>query len=410
MERLHRRAIRKYQQDGFVSLAQAGSRKIYRDISEIIIERPIEQRLRFSGLIDTNDLHKRSSQTLTYAPASQVCIPQITPSITPSLNKHVGEYRASSLQLFVLEDCIVSDKGVITTAEENIVLESTRSELYRLVDLVKDNTEQLSDWLQFYLNPVEHITRNENKLTEFDLAMPLIPYNGWERNYYHWILEILPQVRAFETYSQVIGEVPLIILPPNPPNFATELLSLTGIQSDQWVKLSSESASIRRVVLPETRYWSGSEYNPTQSELDWLRDRLRANVDTTKSPFSPNIYISRNDADCRDVENEKEVMGVLDKFGFEKYILSEHTAEEQIQMFSNANHVVAPHGAGLVNIMFGDDIETLEFLARSSQRPFFYYLSGLLGHDYEYILCNQENKNYNVNIEKLYNRLHRIER
>lgn len=374
-----------------------------------IMERLIEQRLDSFGLIDTHDLYKRSSQTLTYAPASQVYLPQTNPSITSNLNKQMGEYRASSLQLFVLEDCKVNEKGIMTV-DGDIILESTRSELYRLVNLVKDNIEQPSDWLHFFFNPVEQITRKENRLTRFDSGLPLIPYKDWECNYYHWILEILPQVRALETYSQVTGEEPLIILPPDPPDFATELLRLTGIQSDQWVKLSSESAFIGRAVLPETRYWSGSEYNPTQSSLNWLQNRLQANADTTKSSFSANIYISRNDADCRDVENEEDVIEVLSKFGFEKYLLSEHTVEEQIQMFSNARHVVSPHGAGLVNIIFGDDIEIIEFLARGSQRPFFFLLSDLLGHDYEYILCDQENENYNVDIEDLHDRLHRMKK
>jgi len=400
MNRVFDRAVKKHNEDGFDHLCRTS----WQILHQKTLEKLINKRLNDCEILDNNKLEKISSQTFVYTPAEQVFIPEITTSVTDSQSTRIGEYNLSPLRLFVLEDCRVTDKGIITTSDENIILESTRSEYYRLIDFVKDNTEGYLDWLQFFSTPGKYLSKNKTEPEVFDVALSFIPYKGWT-NYYHWILETLPQIRALETYKQETGYDPLIILPPNSPDFFTESLSLLGVESNQWVELSSRSAYIERLIIPEAWYWSNREYTPSGAVLDWLQKRLRSRVDTKNSPFSPNIYISRSDSDTRHVKNENEVMEVLNQFGFKKYTLSNHTVREQIQMFSNANNIVAPHGAGLVNIIFGENLNVLEFVGKNHQKSHFYCLSGLLGHNYEYMLCEKDSGHYYVDVENLYEKL-----
>jgi len=49
----------------------------------------------------------------------------------------------------------------------------------------------------------------------------------------------------------------------------------------------------------------------------------------------------------RRIINEHEVIEALATFGFVAYALEEMSFSEQVRLFSQAEMVVAPHGAGL---------------------------------------------------------------
>jgi len=64
------------------------------------------------------------------------------------------------------------------------------------------------------------------------------------------------------------------------------------------------------------------------------------------------LYISRNDAVLRRVTNEAEIVAMLDRYGFEPVESGRMLFEEQVRLFASAGIIVAPHGAGLANLMF----------------------------------------------------------
>ena len=65
------------------------------------------------------------------------------------------------------------------------------------------------------------------------------------------------------------------------------------------------------------------------------------------------IYISRKDSPkIRGISNEDELAEALTKIGFQVVALSELSVVQQIFLFTNARFIIAPHGAGLSNIIF----------------------------------------------------------
>lgn len=127
------------------------------------------------------------------------------------------------------------------------------------------------------------------------------------------------------------------------------------------------------------------------------------------------IYISRGDANRRQVSNERELLDVLSEYGFECYELTDLTLEEQIELFYDAEIVVSPHGAGLTNILFSRKLKVLELHSSRYVIPHFYYLSKSLGHDYRYILNRNappnlciNNNAFQVNIEQVKIKVHEM--
>jgi len=71
-----------------------------------------------------------------------------------------------------------------------------------------------------------------------------------------------------------------------------------------------------------------------------------------RTAFGENLYITRESAARRRVTNEDELGSALAARGFTKLRLESLTWVEQVAAFSRAKVIVAPHGAGLANLVF----------------------------------------------------------
>lgn len=102
------------------------------------------------------------------------------------------------------------------------------------------------------------------------------------------------------------------------------------------------------------------------------------------------LYISRRQAPGgRRILNEAHVRQVLEARGFEVCLLETLDIEAQIALFYDAELVVAPHGAGLTNVLFADAIDLVELHPAREIMPHYYFMARALGHRY-HALCAGE--------------------
>ena len=87
--------------------------------------------------------------------------------------------------------------------------------------------------------------------------------------------------------------------------------------------------------------------------VPWLRETLLPLGESASGTSAPRrIYISRRKASSRSVSNDADLLALLDSHGFVEVRLEEHSLAEQIALFRQAEAIVAPHGAGLTNLVF----------------------------------------------------------
>ncbi len=122
-----------------------------------------------------------------------------------------------------------------------------------------------------------------------------------------------------------------------------------------------------------------------------IRDTLLSDLLTDDFGFGDKIYISREKQVLRFVENEAEVVALLEKFGFKKIIAEDFSYDEQLTIFSKAKFLVAPHGAGITNVLFmkkgGAILEMTTPQKPESFNKDFYTLSSMLELKYFYQQC-----------------------
>jgi hypothetical protein len=198
-------------------------------------------------------------------------------------------------------------------------------------------------------------------------------YSGWD-NYYHWLVEHLPKLRAIEFYSEHTGQTPDIIVQNNPPDYIRESLDLMGVSEERIIEWNKPAMRIDTCVVP-------SYPEPSPSNLHWLRDNLAEVVPEKRSGFSKKLYISRSHAPKRKISNESATMDVLDKYKIERVYPERYSLLEQILMFKQSDLIIGPHGAGLTNMVWANDTTVIEIHNRYI-RDHYQILSRNLGHRY----------------------------
>jgi len=225
---------------------------------------------------------------------------------------------------------------------------------------------------------------------------PLIP--RYPDNYYHWMVETVPKVRYLRAFEAEQEPVTLLI-PAEAPPFIDETLNLLGWPESRVVRANHGIYQVSELVVP-----SFPDRRPT--DFNWLREEILQNAPDHIPESGNNVYVSRANGVERRVVNEDEVMDVLSEYGFERYLLEEHSLAENARLFADADVVVGPHGAGLTDIIFAGSATLIELFGKKVKQPY-KLLSEAVGVDYEIMYCTPESTDIVVDVEELNDRVAR---
>lgn len=207
---------------------------------------------------------------------------------------------------------------------------------------------------------------------------------GWQ-NYYHTIVDHAVRYAEFQAAGQIPEEA-FIILPQTPNRYQTAILDILNIAPDRRVFADNGCIKLARLIVPSMRRHGRAV---TRSGLDAFRLQALRKV-PIKSDHGPRrVYLSRKDAEMRRVLNEPEVEVLLRMHGFESVQTEHMSVPEQVELFSKAEIIVGPHGAGLTNAVFASAPHVIEFLPADVWDLGYYVgLTTSCGGTYDGIVCD----------------------
>ncbi|MEJ8802209.1 glycosyltransferase family 61 protein [Pontibacter sp. H249] len=169
-----------------------------------------------------------------------------------------------------------------------------------------------------------------------------------ENNYFHWMIDSLPRLHLLEKAGW-LDKIDWFIVPKHNLPYQKDTLRLLNISQTKIVE-GHEIQHIQAENLFATTFVRNIEHIPLWA-CQFLRKKfLPVAQRIIHSP--KRIFISRHDSRSRNVKNEQQVMEMLGKYGFKKVVLSDLTFAEQVGLFEHAETIIAPHGAGLTNLVF----------------------------------------------------------
>ncbi|WP_199620266.1 glycosyltransferase family 61 protein [Paenibacillus alkalitolerans] len=204
-------------------------------------------------------------------------------------------------------------------------------------------------------------------------------------SYFHWMMDVLPRIDLIRKTGIAVDKYVLNTYYKPLLSFQDETLNMLGIPPDARITIDGNVQLNAEKLLVPSLIGSRSHY-PAWT-VRFLRKEFAKYIAYGHSNVYRRIYISREDSDCRNVVNEKQVMGLLEKYGFKKMTLSGMPVTEQIRIFASADIVVAPHGANLTNIIFcRPGTKVVEIFSPYYVNTIYWVMSNYAGLDYYYLL------------------------
>lgn len=268
------------------------------------------------------------------------------------IQRSVGEHRIEQPFVCEISDVeLIGPQAVAITSNGQYVLEESLGSVDLLI-------RGLFAAVRRGMRPGRRSTVTDEP--DIETACSLV--GPWCLGYYHWFSDYLLRLEGLEYYVEETGSNPTILLPKNPPEWMISSLELAGFGEFERRTWRRGRLNIGSLVVPSlrretefTKPEKGYVFSP--SAYQWLARRIRSNVEQKVS--SAKIFVSRAQAEERHVINEAEVMDALEDRGFGAYQLENLSFREQVSLFKDAETIVGPTGAGLVNMIYAENADVI---------------------------------------------------
>ena len=200
-------------------------------------------------------------------------------------------------------------------------------------------------------------------------------------NYFHSMIDSVARLAIIKDAG--VSPFKSLLLPKDAPK-ARHMLELASSDWNNVVEMDvSDTIEVEHLILPWTVHGQ-STYHPCIKDFF---NQISNKIDPISMSTPKRIYISRTCSSNRRLSNEADVIDALARVGFAIVNLETLSLQMQIQLFRGVEFIVAPHGAGLTNMVFaGSKAIVLELLMDSYVNWCFRHLAAMLGLQYDCVI------------------------
>ncbi|WP_088917037.1 glycosyltransferase family 61 protein [Granulosicoccus antarcticus] len=172
--------------------------------------------------------------------------------------------------------------------------------------------------------------------------------------YYHWMIDVLPKFALLKSAGIDIEKIDSFVVRCR-SSFQKQTLEHLGVPLDKVVNPPTD-AMIRcdELIVPYLKNDRGERfYNGLGLGMGyWVSEWMKSMFIHKHSGCHRRLYISRAACGTRAVVREEELVKALERRDFHCVQMESLSVTEQAELLDGADVVVAPHGAGLTNIVF----------------------------------------------------------
>jgi len=280
-----------------------------------------------------------------------------------------SRYRSLAPAMFVLNGVVVYSSAGVLAIDDHVAAES-----------VPDLTPNLTT----FIAPQGGTVRlSPHRRADLDgVCLSLLAARG--DNHYHWLMDGIARLGLVpDNYLQAAKT---LLVPGNVGAPGRAMLDLLGLPEGLRIRLvdDDEALQVRTLVHPGAVADPSFRFHPCAAAIF----RAAARRSPASSQALPRrIYVDRRRSPVRVLENESELISDLQSLGFVPIMVERYSVSEQIALFGHAETIVAPHGAGLANLLFAQrGCQVLELLPDSYVHWCYRHLAGLCGLRYDCVI------------------------
>lgn len=167
--------------------------------------------------------------------------------------------------------------------------------------------------------------------------------------YFHWMFDVVTRFELLQR-SGLMDSIDKFVVNAWDYAYEKETLNTLGIPQDKILESRYlPHLTADKLIVPSI---CDGAAGTSKWKCEYLKRMFLHEQPSPNTEYCERIYISREKASYRRIVNEEEVVGCLENFGFRKVKLETMSVAEQAQCLAAAKVVVAPHGAGLTNLVF----------------------------------------------------------
>ncbi|MGL4378868.1 MAG: glycosyltransferase 61 family protein, partial [Microcoleaceae cyanobacterium] len=193
--------------------------------------------------------------------------------------------------------------------------------------------------------------------------------------YFHWMLDLIARIHLLYQSGFTLDKIDKFVVNSYDKPYQKETLTLLGIPPEKIIDSSHcHHIKAQTLVVPSL------QFQGIYKLCNWACDFLKESFLNEQVTPNTRIYISREAPYPRKISNNDEVSQYLETLGFEKVLLETMSVGEQALCLASAEIVVAPHGAGLTNLVFcHPGTKVIEIFSPLYMPPEYWLLSNVCG-------------------------------
>ncbi|KJR36125.1 hypothetical protein BOO91_08905 [Vibrio navarrensis] len=250
-------------------------------------------------------------------------------------------------------------RNVEIFASSNAIIENGMVYIQKFSNLAQDYEDYTTGLIKAHSQSLAIIKKTQ-KTKEIDIALSLLS-NG-DFNYYHFIIEVLPKLYEFIDNQRYLTNNIIISRCCFDSSSIRELLlsisrkhslNLIPVESNERIKVS-KLYSISNINC--------TLYNRKKGVMDTSDCYIRNNtierlvnsilsVDKNRQSNRRKIFLARSESRVRKY-NQKEVINLVEKYGFEVVYPENLTIYKQAELFNSALVILGASGAAWTNVIF----------------------------------------------------------
>lgn len=276
-------------------------------------------------------------------------------------------YSPAEIQIAELRDAVLMTPSGVIFVGQKIVSETLRMtgrQFSPLIHPLDDNIGYLVD----SAIPLRGVNAPVLNLTQ-----------KGQGNYYHWMIDILPRLYVAERF---LGLKNMRYAVSRVMDFQKQTVGLFGFVpgGDIWFR---GEPTVCRELWHIDNIFGPTGRTPGTLATEYTAALRSAVLSSRVDGGFDRLYISRRDSSNRVMVNEAALEQRLGELGFAVVCLSGLSVPEQATLFNSAKVIVAPHGAGLTNLLFANsEARVVEIFPSNYINFCFFRICGLLNLEY----------------------------
>jgi len=263
------------------------------------------------------------------------------------------------------------------------------------IAILNSKNELLTDLSRFYPTPLpgsDPIDWKQHQIFSLEEFPPLekisgsvAVLSGLSGNvYFHWMVDILPRFAILQQEKPDWQGIDWFLVNSIKASFQRETLQKLGITESKIIESDRHPyIQAKQLIIPS---FTGSVGWVTPETINFHRQLFSDAITPSNNSYPERIFIRRNQAKYRQVLNENDVITYLSEWGVVPVELETLSVIEQANLFAHAKVIIAPHGAGLTNLMFcRPETIVIELVSPHYIRHYYWIISQQLGLKHYYI-------------------------